>query len=190
MPEVCPIVLAAGKSSRFGTESKLAALHQGRPLVGWAVDALQQAGLPVTVVVGHEADKVRAACPPGVTFVENPNYETGMGSSIAAGVRSLPETAAILVVLGDMPGLQAGVVRKLLAAYNSANRPLICAPVYSLEGGRIGQPVLFGPEYRGELIALRGDQGARCIIDRHQRAVVAVPVEGRLDDVDLPAGLG
>lgn len=196
--DIVGIVLAAGASRRMGAgRNKLLEEVAGRPIVAAPISALEDAGLPrIVVVVGHEAERLRAAMRqrPALTFVENPRWEEGMGSSLAAAARAIAEddagsVAGVLVVVGDLPRLDAAVVRPVVDAFRSASSPgRICLPVFE---GRDGHPVLFGARHFPALAALRGDRGARAVIDAHEAETVRVEVahDGILRDVDTPEAL-
>ncbi len=190
------VVLAAGASTRMGAErNKLLLEIGGRALIERVVDALVGAGLErVVVVLGHEAGAVRARLGEraGVECLEHPGWREGMGSSLAAGVRhviaSAPD-AAILVCVGDLPGLRSDAVRAVVQAYREADRAdAICVPVH---GGRSGHPVLFGPAWQPDLAALSGDRGARALIDAAGPVLIRVTIAdpGIREDVDSPADL-
>src|SRR5262245_45144211 len=110
------IVLAAGTSSRMGAQKLLLPLG-GRPLVAYSVAAAcASPGDPVLVVLGREAERVAEALPPGrhVT-VTNPNYASGMASSLRTGLDALPEAVAgALILLGDQPLVTRAIVAALL----------------------------------------------------------------------------
>lgn len=186
-PAVAALVLAAGGSRRMGGGHKLTAPLGDRPLVAHAVDAaLASRARPVVVVTGHEAEAVRG-CLPGrdVVFVENPEWSTGLASSLRAGLASLPDAVGgVLVCLGDMPRVQAATLDALLSAFTGP--AAIVVPAYQ---GRRGHPVLFGRGHFVEMARLTGDVGARELLERHPPRVVAVDDPGVLVDVDTPADL-
>ena len=105
-PLVHAVVLAAGQSSRMGGPNKLLALFGGKPLIRRMVErAVASRAAGTVVVAGHQADRVRAALfGVNVELIDNPDYNSGLASSLKAGIAALPDTAAgALVVLGDMP---------------------------------------------------------------------------------------
>lgn len=185
MRRVSAIVLAAGKSTRFGGPNKVLADWNGRPMVRCVVDALVDVGLPVTVVTGRDADLVASTVSPANAVV-NPRYEEGMGTSLACGVASLADADGFLIALADMPDLRAEVVEQLLSAFEAAESDAIVVPVYSDEPDRFGHPVIFASCYREALQSLSGDQGARAILREHTDRVIKVPVAGLLRDLDSP----
>ena len=184
MRTVSAIVPAAGQSTRFGGPNKLLQPWNGTTVVGAVVRALRESRLEVVVVTGRDADLVADAVEPAQT-VFNPRFETGLGTSIAQGVANAPE-GGYLIALGDMPGILPEVVISLLEAYEQGTSDAIIAPIYADQPDRIGHPVLFGSNYRQNLIALHGDQGARSIIDSASQKLVRISVPGRLPDIDTP----
>jgi CTP:molybdopterin cytidylyltransferase MocA len=188
---IAAIVLAAGRSSRMGTDNKLLAPLGGAPLVTRAVDAaLASRAAPVLVVVGHDAERVRAALGDRpVAFVENARYADGLSSSLRAGVAALPAgTDGALVLLADMPRIGAHHVDRLIAAFDPRTGRTICVPTHR---AKRGNPVLWGAAFFAEIAGLAGDVGARALLDRHaaQIALVEMEDDAVLRDVDTPEEL-
>ncbi len=188
---VAAVVLAAGRSTRMGGPNKMLAELGGKPLVRIVTEqALASKASPVIVVTGHQADVVEKALQGlDVSFVRNPDYATGLASSVKAGVGALPASAAgALICLGDMPLIDVGLLDKLIAAFSPERSSLIAVPV---SAGRRGNPVLWSRRFFGELMALSGDVGGRHLIDHHSEAVVEVPVDGHgaFLDIDTPQAL-
>ena len=174
------IVLAAGESRRMGTAKQLLPLR-GATLVEHSVQtALASGATQVVVVLGARAEVVRAPLQGfGVTIVENHDWQTGMGSSIACGVGSLGrdvETAVVALV--DQPGITPEHLRFL------AQRAHPTAA--SLYEGILGAPCAFARSEFPRLLALTGDQGARHLLRSGEIPVEAVPFEGALLDLDTP----
>jgi molybdenum cofactor cytidylyltransferase len=190
---VAGVVLAAGLSRRMGKRNKLVAEIDGKPMVRRVVETALAAGLdPVVVVIGHGAADVRAALDGlPVRFAENVRPEAGLSSSLRVGLCAVegdPPVAAAVILLGDMPWVEAGDVRALVAAFDPASGREICVPVHE---GRRGNPVLWGRRFIAEITALQGDVGARALLERHEERVREVPVAGVgvLRDVDTSDAL-
>ena len=120
-PRIAAIVLAAGRSSRMGQQNKLLADIGGKPMVRHTVEAaLASRAAPVVVVTGHMAAEVAAALDGlDVTLAANPDYATGLASSLKVGVRVLQGNQdGILVLLGDMPRIERGHIDRLIEAFS------------------------------------------------------------------------
>jgi molybdenum cofactor cytidylyltransferase len=188
---VAAIVLAAGRSTRMGGANKLLCEVAGAPMLRHvAGSALGSRARPVLVVTGHQQDAVRAALAGlPVRFVANPDYASGLMSSLKAGIAALPGgIAGALVALGDMPMLRPADFDRLIAAFLAAAAGAIIVPVHR---GRRGNPVLWPAAYFLEILALEGDTGARQLFARHAAAIREVPVEAAavLEDIDTPEAL-
>jgi CTP:molybdopterin cytidylyltransferase MocA len=178
------VLLAAGAARRFGAP-KLLAPWRGRPLWEHALAALtsapEVAETLVVVAPGTPAPPARPRC----RAVVNPEQAEGMGASLRAGVRAAAaDTDAFLVALADMPLVPPGLIAALVACYGAGERPIV-VPVH---GGRRGHPVLIGAALRDELLAVRGDVGARGVLAAHPERVAEVATDdaGVLFDVDEP----
>jgi molybdenum cofactor cytidylyltransferase len=188
---VAAVVLAAGRSTRMGGPNKLLAEIARRPLVRIAAEeALASRAGPVIVVTGHqraEVEKVLAGLP--VRFVHNPDFADGLGTSLRAGIAAVPADAdGAIVCLGDMPQVDAGLIDRLIGAFDPDRSALIVMPTFE---GKRGNPVLWSRRFFPDLMAIEGDVGARHLIGSYGEAVVEVPVEGKaaLVDVDTPEAL-
>lgn len=173
------VVLAAGRGTRFGGDKVLATVR-GTPIVRHVVDRLAEADLsPLVVVGGASAAGIRAALAgSGAQVVVNPRPADGLSASLAIGVAALPPSVgAFVVALGDQPGIDAGVVRRLAETWRASAAAAV-VPVYRT--GR-GNPVLFDSAMREELMALTGDAGARDLLAAMGDRVVRITV-----DTDAP----
>ena len=185
---VAAVVLAAGLSRRMGGPNKLLAEIEGVPIVTRVVDALLASRAePVFVVVGHQADRIRAALEGRpVEFVANAAYGEGLGTSLRAGVQAVPEDGdGALIALGDMPWIRAEHVDALIEAFDPKGPGTICVPVHDRKRGH---PVLWSKRHFGEMRKLGGDVGGRELLERHADAVQAVRIDDPAVhlDVDTP----
>jgi len=186
-PGVAAIVLAAGASSRMGQPKMLLPIGGGT-LLGAVAGALLDAGLGrVVVVLGCDAERVRAAAglrdDPRLRLVVNDEWKSGMASSLRRGLEECGEAGAALVTLGDQAGLTVERVRRIVSAWRPGV-PLV-VPVHD---GRAGHPVLFDRSLWDELRALSGDVGGRDVVRRHLDEAVRVPAEP-LADLDTQEDL-
>src|SRR5580658_2100259 len=159
------MILAAGGSSRMGEAKQLLEIG-GRPLIARAVDAaLDSLARPVVVVLGANSGRVLApVAERGIIAAHNPDWETGLSSSIRVGLAALlgaePALDAVLVAPCDQPALSKEVILRLVAAHRLSGR--ISAAHY---GGRNGAPAIFGRGDFAALSGLSGDEGARRLLN-------------------------
>lgn len=139
------------------------------------IDYLQQGGVEtIVVVVGHRADEIRSALNQrDVTFALNPDPNSEMGASIAAGIRVLPaSSAATLITLVDHPAVPYTVVSTLIETWQQGARLII--PTWQ---GRGGHPVLVDLSFKSELLNLDANGGLRALFDTHRNVVERLPVD-------------
>jgi molybdenum cofactor cytidylyltransferase len=187
---VAAIVLAAGRSSRMGPQNKLVADIGGMPMVRRVVEtALASTARPVMVMTGHMAAEVAAALSGlDVTLVANPDYATGLASSLKVGIRAVPDACdGALVLLGDMPLITAEHLGALVDAFGVAPERIV-VPVHE---GRQGNPVIWPRRHFAELLQLEGDAGAKRLIGAHRQDVreVELATDGIFADIDTPEEL-
>jgi len=190
-PRIAAIVLAAGRSTRMGPRNKLLELVDGVPMVRRAaMTALASRARPVIVITGHMREDVAAALAGlDVQIAHNPRYAEGLSTSLAAGIKALPQGPdGALIALGDMPGVLPAHLDRLIASFAPAEGRAICIAMHA---GKRGNPVLFANEFFGELKEITGDTGARYLIGRHQEQIAEVEMDSAavLMDVDTPEAL-
>jgi molybdenum cofactor cytidylyltransferase len=187
-PRVVAVVLAAGKSSRMGSNKMLAEVN-GEPMLRKTVKNLRGSAVDeIVVVTGHEANAVAAALQGlGLRTVHNPNYAHGLSSSLRVGVDAAGRADALIVCLGDMPRVSAETVDRMIAAFNPTEHRSIVVPVHK---GQFGNPVLWGSEHFARLRTMSGDKGARALIgDMKSEATEIEADDGVLIDADTPEAL-
>ena len=186
-PGVHVVLLAAGRSSRMGGPNKLLALFDGEPLVRRATSqALASKAAGVVVVAGHQSDRIRAALSGlDAAIVDNPEFATGLSSSLKAGVAALPSDAAgVLVVLGDMPGIASADLDKMIDAFRKSEGRSV---VRAAHEGRRGNPVLLPRSLFGAIAQLEGDTGARHLVEAEGLDILDVEIgAAAFVDVDTP----
>ncbi len=186
---IAALVLAAGGSRRMGRPKMLLPLPGGTVLTTVVSRLLAAPVDRIVVIVGHEAAAVRAGAglpdDARVMVLDNPDWNEGLSSSLRRGLLACPEADALVVALGDQPGVDAEVVRRLVEAWRQGAR--LAVPVQGRSGdgsaSRAGHPVLFDRSLRGELLALRSDVGAREVLHRHWDEAARIDAPG-LPDLD------
>ena len=190
LPRIGAVVLAAGLSSRMGSNKLLADIG-GKPLVRRVVEAaLASAADPVVVVTGNAGSAVRdALSDPQVLLAENPGFTKGLSTSLRAGLSALPDNCnGALFLLGDMPDVSAALIDKLIAAFDPAEGRAICV---ATRHGKRGNPVLWSRRFFPDIMALTGDIGAKHLMIEHDELVCEVEAEddAPLTDIDTPEAL-
>ena len=184
---IAGLLLAAGRSSRFGAD-KLCAKLDGKAVIRWSAASLLSAVDVAYVVVAPGADApVQALSRMDVNFVINLAHTEGMASSIRAGIAALSaDVEAVVIALADQPRASADVMRTLIARWREGDAEAV-APRY--EDGR-GNPVLFARPCFEALMQLRGDIGARGVLAALGTRAVEVQVPDVIPvDVDTPEAL-
>ncbi len=179
------IILAAGMSRRAGEQNKLLREHKGKPLVLHCLEAAQSSSAALVIVVtGYEAHLIESVLAPfAVEVVHNPDFADGMSTSLKAGLAALRENIdAALICLADMPDIDAAAINRLLAAHDREKGALICVPLFA---GRRGNPVLWDRRFFPQMQALKGDQGARGLILRHENFVREVEMSNDAIHFDI-----
>lgn len=181
------ILLAAGRSRRFGSDKRSAVLGDGRTLLAASIAAVEHSGLPLLVCLDRSDTELAATLAAAGTAVSLcDDAAQGMGHTLAHGVRHRPgDWQGILVALADMPWVRPDSV---LAIARQLTPDTIVSPCYQ---GRRGHPVGFGAAFFGSLAASTGDRGARELLARHPGAVRELSLDdpGVLRDVDTPDAL-
>ena len=176
---VAGLLLAAGGGRRFGMPKALVR-HHSHLFVEHAAGVLREAGCsPVVIVLGARSDEVRAVAElSGFSLVDNPDWESGMGSSLRVGLDALPTSDAVLILPVDTPGVTAAAVRRLAAL---AAPDALARASYD---GEPGHPVLIGRSHWPQVKELAvGDRGAREYLKRHN--VIDVPCGDVASGVDV-----
>ena len=172
------LILGAGASQRLGPPKQLLPFR-GTTMLGWVVDQAQRAdGLDeIVVVLGRAADDLRERLDFGAArVVENPVFAEGCSSSYRAGIGALdPRSEAIMIILGDQPGITPEIINSLAEEWRGKEAPIaLCS-----YRGRKGHPMIFAQSMFEQLKGLHGDKAAWKLVDANLDVVQVV-------DFDLP----
>lgn len=179
---ISAVVLAAGASTRMGTQKLLLPLG-GEPLVRRAVRQVCDAGFDdVLVVLGSEHEQTLAALEGlHVRHAVNAEYASGMGSSFRTAIEHLPESAAAMFALSDQPFVTTREYRAVLHAYRQHSSPIVSVRY----GDVMAPPHLFEREFFPELAQLK--HGARSVLQRHLDQTLVLQFQpDLLVDIDTP----
>jgi molybdenum cofactor cytidylyltransferase len=182
---VAGLLLAAGTSSRMGSNKLFFELDGESMLRGAARRALAGGLSPLLVVLGHQAERARQELD-GLPcqIVLNPSYEQGMSSSLRAGVAALPAgIRAAMVILADMPFVTADMIASLIARYRSSEAPLVISDYEGVNA----PPMLYDRVLFGELQTTAGEGCGRQVVQRHRHEAEILPWPvTALADLDVP----
>lgn len=188
------LIMAAGGSRRFGS-CKLLADFRGAPLLTYALNTATTIShshpeliSSVNVVLGGYADEIG-------NFVKGrrdrvgvfrcPDWEMGLGHSLAFGVAQLPVENAVLIMLADQPLIDVADIYGLLRSAEQNPGKMICAEFSST----LGVPAIFPADMKKTLMQLQGDKGAKSVLVGAGERLVAIPIPGAALDIDWPDNL-
>ena len=178
------MILAAGESKRMG-KSKLLLPFGGKTIIETVIKSVIQSKVEgVLVVLGSDFKKIEEKIKNySLEIVINPDFQSGMLSSVQKGFQALPKNAqAVLVILGDQPSISTAVINKIVNAYKKTGKGIVL-PVYRKNRGH---PVLIDVKYREEVEKLSPDLGLRGTVYSHPEDILEVDVETSniLRDID------
>lgn len=178
-------MLAAGASTRLGQPKQLVHLG-GRPALQTVVGTAQAIADQVTVILGSRAaDITRLLQHSSATVLINRQWQEGLASSIRCGISSLgPGCEAVMILLGDQVAVNVNDLKRLIDAWQGQD--VIAASVYKAQAG---VPAIFPRWCFSELMQLRGDAGAKLLLQRHAHRLVQVPMPNAAIDLDTPEDL-
>ena len=187
---ISAVILAAGESRRMGAQNKLLLQIGSEVLIRKFVESVcASAADAVLVVLGHEAEKIKAVLQDlTVSFVNNTCFEEGMTTSIQSGVKAAStESTGLMICLADLPFAETSDFNRLIQAFTDFRRTessLIIVPVFQ---GQRGNPVLFSAEFRDKILTHKGE-GCREIVRQYPQSVREVSMENDnlLRDIDTP----
>jgi len=183
------IILAAGEGKRMKRIKPLVKID-GKTMLEMVIDKVKASKIDERILVlGYMADTILSLLNfEGLKVVINRDFSEGMASSLALGIKALDKRCkACLIFLGDKPFFSVNTVNQLIDIYNEGKGEIIL-PKYK---GERGHPVLFDKSYFKDLVKLKGDMGAKALIEKYKEKVFEVDVEdeGILIDIDTEEDL-
>jgi molybdenum cofactor cytidylyltransferase len=185
--QVAAVILAAGASTRMGTPKQLLQ-WQGRSLLRSITETAIAANCsPVIVVLGAYSDRIQAeVIDLPVQVVNNPEWQTGMGSSIRMGIQALldlnMDVKAAILLLCDQPFVSPQIIQQLRSIYDATHQSIVASSYQDT----IGVPALFDRQLFSELLELNQLEGAKTLIQRHLNAVETIDFPQGSIDLDTP----
>jgi molybdenum cofactor cytidylyltransferase len=179
------ILLAAGGSSRLGKPKQLL-LYKGQTLLQNTLSvALTSNAQSVMVVLGANADILQTEITNGkIHVVVNDDWQEGMGSSIRTGVKAIteinPSTEGVILLVCDQPFINSALLNNLITAHQKTGKEIVACTY----GNTFGPPVFFHQSLFSELLQLKGDTGARSIVQKHLDNMEAIPFPEGIFDID------
>ena len=190
MKNVAVLVLAAGKSSRMNGIKQLGKINN-KTLLDITLEKLKCIfSDEIYCVLGANADKIKAEITSkNIQFIENPNYEKGLSSSIISGIQYFKKEAlqfdGIYILLADQPAIEIAYLESLLVLFKE-HKDIIIASNY---GTKLGVPAIFPKKYFPELLLIKGDKGAKEFINQRKNEVVCPESSTNFFDIDTKEDL-
>lgn len=182
------IILAAGASTRMGGNPKQLIQYEGQSLIRRITEAAFSLDVgPVVVVLGANRNQLAGELTGlRVTLMDNPFWQTGMASSLKAGLAALYLTQkdidAVLVLLTDQPHVNTGLLQQLIQTQQESGKGIVACRY----ANDVGVPVLFTRHYMEELLTLDGDRGAKSIVRKHADDCELITFDLGAVDLDTP----
>ncbi|HEY5405737.1 MAG TPA: nucleotidyltransferase family protein [Ginsengibacter sp.] len=178
------VILAAGQSTRFGSPKQLLRFN-GKSLLQNAVDAALQTNLPVIIVVGANSNLMKNELKGlSIMIEENKTWREGMSTSLHYGLtaaRNLnKDIEGIIFMVSDQPFVSVSLLNNLCKLQQQCNTPIVACSYAE----KLGTPVLFHKIFFEELMSLRGDTGARKLIEKYKKLTSSVPFPEGVIDID------
>ena len=171
---ISAILLAAGQSKRMNGENKLTKEIQGIPLINHSVRNILASSIDeLIIVLGHQKETIEKLIDMNekIKFVFNKDFESGMASSIKAGLNHLSKnTEAFFICLGDMPMVNSDIYNQLIKS--KGNKEII-VPTYK---GQQGNPVLFDKSMKETVMNITGDVGAKKILELNKDKILSLEI--------------
>jgi len=184
------IILAAGASSRLGQSKQLVNIN-GECLLERQSNLALSISKNVYCVLGSAAERHRQVIAnKSIKIVVNEQWQQGMSTSIAAGIRVLPDHIdAAMIILVDQWRLTTAHVEKITEQWLSAPNNIIAARKSPFKSEQIGPPVIFPKTYFSQLMKLTGEFGAKPVLKKYQKNIKSIEISAAFVDLDTPKQL-
>ena len=171
---ISAILLAAGQSKRMKGENKLTKKIEGIPLINHSIKNILDSSVDeLIIVVGYQKESIEKLITKNekIKFVFNKDFKSGMASSIKSGLNHISKnTGAFFICLGDMPMVNSGIYNHLI---KSVSQKDILVPTYKSQQGN---PVLFNKSMKKEIMKIKGDVGAKKILELNKDKILNLEI--------------
>ena len=184
MKNIAILILAAGKSSRMGTTKQLLKIGN-KTLLELTIEAAKNSNkTAIFCVLGANVDEILSKIKiPNTEFIINKNYEMGLSSSIVSGIDFIEKHQinfdAVLITLADQPKVDSDFLNEIIEAFEN-NPDKIIASKYP---DKVGVPAIFPKKYFKDLLFLKGDKGAKDLLNSKTENIISV-LSDKLLDID------
>lgn len=181
---ISAVLLAAGISKRFGKEDKLLSKYKKKSLLIYALENLKKSKVSEIIIVtgkNHKELSYKIKKNSRIRLIYNKNYSKGMSSSLLAGMRKINKNSkGFLICLADMPKIKSATYNKIIQFFKkNPNLPLI--PFFKSQSGN---PVCFPMSFKAKLRSLKGDRGAKKILQKNKFNKINIKSKSILIDFD------
>ncbi len=185
MKNIAILILAAGNSSRMGSIKQLLPWKEATLIDNAIEQAKATHAVEVVVVLGAHSEKIKKNREThGSVFLENKNWESGLGTSIACGINYIQNIKnkidGVLVMLADQPLINTVYLNEMMFRFAETPKHIIATKYKN----RAGVPAIFSPDYFPELAALKDDFGAKIILEKYKTRISGLESCGKTDDID------
>jgi len=187
MGKTAILIMAAGAATRMKTPKQLLVWGKTTLVENAITEAQNSFADSVHLVLGANAALIKKQIVQNeLIYLENPNWNLGLGNSIAFGVREVlkeeEDLTSILIMLADQPLINSDYLNKLIKASGHHKKGIIA----SLYGEKTGVPALFSKDYFPALIQLTGEHGAKYILNNNTKDICSIKCKNLITDIDTP----
>jgi molybdenum cofactor cytidylyltransferase len=185
------IILAAGQSKRMEETNKLLIKIGKKTMIDKIVDtSLKSSASDTIVVLGFESERVKESLSnKKILTINNKDYNKGQSTSLQCGISGLSEDCdAAVILLADMPNINYQLINKLIENYDPDSNNSIIIPTFN---GKKGNPILIDREFFPDILSIKGDKGAKDIINANKNSIKKIPHKDSsvLNDIDTKKDL-
>lgn len=177
---ICAVIQASGMSKRMGTD-KLRLPVKGVEMYKYIIKEVSKVKIDKVVLVSKDEEILKYGSAHGFTTVLNRDYDLGQSRSIVLALNELVDFDAIMFFVADQPFLKADTIEKLIEEFKKTSKSIVI-PLYD---GKRGSPVIFSSIYKEDLMALKGEERGRLIIEKHISDVEFIDISDGIQGVDI-----